>query len=116
MGRVWTFPLRLPTINDQVREFTRLGIEKNAQLGYDEDLHEDDFQDHLDDLPDEGLSPHEEPLDDGINYLYTLEVPNENTKNNNLGEGSTDVPNKEKQVEQTELDLLSKEQKSSDQA
>lgn len=55
-------PVRLPTIEQQIHEFTRLGQkgweERHAYL-YD-DLQDDDFQDHLDDLPEQGISPHEE--------------------------------------------------------
>lgn len=52
-----TVELRIPTIAERVAEFTRLGRPE----GYYDDLEDDDFEDHLDDLPEEGLSPHEDP-------------------------------------------------------
>lgn len=55
-------PIQLPTMEQQIRQFTRLGAAARLGLLEDSDLPIDDFQDHLDDLPREGLSPHEEPL------------------------------------------------------
>lgn len=53
-----TVTLRLPSMAERVAEFTRLG---QPELQYDDDLEDDDFLDHLDDLPENGLSPHEDP-------------------------------------------------------
>lgn len=47
----------VPTIGEQVQRFTSLS---QVGLSYD-DIPDDDFQDYLDDLPDRGLSPYENP-------------------------------------------------------
>jgi hypothetical protein len=54
-----TVPMKIPTIEAQMQEFTRLGVQRYAEHFADPD--DDLWDDHLDDLPDEGLSPHEEP-------------------------------------------------------
>lgn len=61
-----TRTLRLPTMAERVAEFTRLGRPE----GLYDDLEDDDFQDHLDDLPPEGLSRHEDP-----SYVRTFAEP-----------------------------------------
>lgn len=53
-----TIPYRLPTIAQRVAEYERLGAIREAMYM---DLDDDEFLDDLDDLPEEGLSPFEEP-------------------------------------------------------
>lgn len=50
--------LRPKTLQEQVEEFTRLGG-ASARMVYDEFINDDDFHDRLDDLEENGLSPHE---------------------------------------------------------
>jgi hypothetical protein len=59
-------------IQQKMAEFTRLADQQRAI--YD-DLHEDDWNDHLEDLPEEGLSPHEDPS------AYLLPTPDKPLKN-----------------------------------
>ena len=69
-----TIPMRLPTIQEQLINFTRLGEVRRASMEDAADdftrlsrqrrqeyLGDDDWEDDLDDLPREGLSPHEDP-------------------------------------------------------
>lgn len=53
-----TTALHVPTIGEQVQRFTSLS---KVGLSYDDGVPDDDFLDYLDDLPDRGLSPHEDP-------------------------------------------------------
>lgn len=49
-------PVRLPSIQQRLHMYERAGAIKAA---FYDDLADDDFQDELDDLPEDGLSPHE---------------------------------------------------------
>lgn len=50
-------PLRLPTMQEQIDKFTRIG-NLRREMYYD-NLPDDDFEEHLDDLSEDGYSPHE---------------------------------------------------------
>ena len=59
-GKPLTVPYRLPSMEQRVHNLERLGIAR-ANAVYDTYSDDDDFHDHLDDLPSEGLSPYEDP-------------------------------------------------------
>lgn len=50
-----TIPMRIPSIAEQVHDLTRLGVAR-ANAYWDDN---DTWNDHLDDLPNEGLTEHE---------------------------------------------------------
>lgn len=50
-------PVRLPTMKQRIALYEQAGAVK--QMMYDPEGSEDDWFDHLDDLPEEGLSPYE---------------------------------------------------------